>query len=423
MMNDQERRNFLPIDSDLIPDVPEKPRWMMVKITKRAVDAAAPADKEFFLWDDELKGFGLRIYPTGRKMYLAQFRAGGRLRRVNIGLHGALTPDQARTEAMKHLSEVRLGGDPASVRDRKKASPTMKEFGQRFLDEHVAIHCKATTQAEYKRSVELFINPKLGSHRLIDVTRADIVALHASMKDKPYQANRTLGVLSVMFTIANDWEVLTDGTNPCWKVKRYKEVKRERYLTEDELARLGQVLRDATSEPEAVNCIRLLLLTGCRLGEIQTLKWEYVDRKAGVLRLPDSKTGAKLVPVGDSVFEVLDGIKKIDKNPYVITGYVEGRHLTDMQHPWRRIRKRARLEDVRIHDLRHSFASDALELGEDLTMIGKLLGHTQVQTTARYAHLKTAPVRTAANSVSAAIAMALTKPVQASNDSEQEEAA
>lgn len=379
----------------------------MPKITKRSVDAATPADKEFFLWDDELKGFGLRVYPSGRKMYLAQFRIGGRLRRVNIGLHGALTPELARTEAMKHLSNVRLGGDPATDRDKRKASPTMKEFGKRFLEEHVAVHCKSSTYGEYKRSVELFINPKLGSHRIIDVTRADVVGLHQSMKNVPYQANRTLGVLSIMFTVAHTWGVRTDGMNPCWKVKRYKEVKRERYLTPDELASLGKVLREADEEPEAANCIRLLLLTGCRLGEIQTLKWDYVDLEGGVLRLPDSKTGAKLVPIGKTVIEVLRTIPKVKNNPYVITGRIEGQHLTDMQKPWRRLRKRAGLDGLRIHDLGHSFASDALQLGQDLTMIGKLLGHTQIQTTARYAHLKTDPIRAAANTVSDAIAAAL----------------
>lgn len=394
----------------------------MARITKRTVDVISAVDKEAFLWDDELRGFGLRAYPSGRKMYLAQFRVGGRLRRVNIGLHGTLTPDQARTEAMKHLVDVKLGSDPASARDRKKASPTMKEFGQRFLDDHVAVHCKPSTHGEYKRSVELFINPKLGSHRLIDITRADIIGLHASMKGTPYQANRTLGVLSAMFTVAFDWEVFTESMNPCWKVKRYKEEKRERYLTENELARLGKTLSEAAAEPEAANCIRLLLLTGCRLSEIQTLKWDYIDYKAGVLRLPDSKTGAKAVPIGEAVFEVLKTIKKVKDNPYVITGYVEGQHLTDMQRPWRRLRKRAELDDVRIHDLRHSFASDALEQGQDLTMIGKLLGHTQIQTTARYAHLKTAPVRTAANTVSAAIAAALARPVITDSDASEDEA-
>ncbi|ODT77380.1 MAG: integrase [Pelagibacterium sp. SCN 64-44] len=385
----------------------------MAKITKRSADAAAPTDKEFFLWDDELKGFGLRIYPSGRKMYLVQFRAGGRLRRVNIGLHGAVTPELARTEAMKHLSQVRLGADPAGERDRRKASPTMKEFGQRFLDEHVALHCKPSTQAEYKRSVELFINPKLGTHRIIDIARSDVVELHQAMKATPYQANRTLGVLSIMFTVAQIWGVRTDGTNPCWKVKRYKEIKRERYLAPDELARLGKVLRETDTEREAAYCIQLLLLTGCRLGEIQKLKWEYVDLDAGLLRLPDSKSGAKLVAIGQAVVEVFKSIPKVKNNPYVITGTVEGQHLIDMQKPWRRLRRRAGLDGLRIHDLRHSFASDALQLGEDLTMIGRLLGHTQIQTTARYAHLKTDPIRAAANKVSDAIATALSLSVPA----------
>ncbi|MDR3376709.1 MAG: site-specific integrase, partial [Ancalomicrobiaceae bacterium] len=186
----------------------------------------------------------------------------------------------------------------------------------------------------------------------------------------------------------------------------------ERYLTPDELARLGKVLRESNSEREAVNCIHLLLLTGCRLSEIQTLKWDYVDFDAGVLRLPDSKTGAKLVAIGQAVIDLFKTIPKVKDNPYVITGQVEGQHLTDMQKPWRRLRKRAGLDGLRIHDLRHSFASDALQLGEDLPMIGKLLGHTQVQTTARYAHLKTDPIRAAADKVSDAIATALTRPTK-----------
>ncbi|MBJ3764599.1 tyrosine-type recombinase/integrase [Maribius pontilimi] len=379
----------------------------MTKITKRTVDAAFPRDKEFFVWDQALKGFGFRVYPSGRKVYLTQFRADGRLRRVNIGVHGTVTAEIARTEAMRVLSEVRLGENPASHRDRLKASPTVMAFSKRFLEEHVAVHCKASTYGEYERSIELFINPKLGSLRMTDVRRSDVVGFHQSMKSIPYQANRSLGVLSVMFTTAYTWGDLEEPLNPCWKVKRFKERKRERYLSPAELARLGKVLMEAHSEPEAANCIRLLLLTGCRLGEIQSLKWEYVDCEAGLLRLPDSKTGAKIIPIGAAVFDVLDSIERQAGNPFVITGRVKGQKLTDMQKPWRRLRARAGLDDVRIHDLRHSFASDALQLGQDLPMIGKLLGHTQVQTTARYAHLKTDAISAAANQVSAAIASSL----------------
>lgn len=379
----------------------------MPKITKRVVDAAVPTNKEFFIWDSELKGFGLRIHPSGRKIYLVQYRIGTRTRRINIGTHGAVTPEIARTDALQHLSQVRQGADPSGERRMRRECPTVKEFGARFLDDHVALHCKESTYGEYKRSIELFINPKIGSHRLTELTRADVVELHQSMKATPYQANRTLGVLSVMFSVAHAWEVLKEGMNPCWKVKRFKETKRERYLTQEELAKLGRVLREAEGEREAANCIQLLLLTGCRLGEIQKLKWGYVDARASVLRLPDSKTGAKIVPVGAAVLAFLETITKVAENPYVITGKIKGKHLTDIQRPWRRIRAKAGLDDLRIHDLRHSFASDALQLGEDLPMIGKLLGHTQVQTTARYAHLKTDPVRQAANKVSDAIATAL----------------
>ncbi|WP_395370574.1 tyrosine-type recombinase/integrase [Komagataeibacter diospyri] len=310
---------------------------------------------------------------------------------------------------MKHLSDVRLGSDPGAQRDHLRSAATMKEFGKRFLDEHVASHCKPSTQYEYGRCVDLFITPKLGTLKIIDVTRADVVELHQGLKETPYQANRVLGVLSIMFTLADTWGVRTDGINPCWKVKRYKEVKRERYLTPDELARLGKVLREADGEPEAATCIRLLLLTGCRLGEIQMLKWKFVDARTGVLRLPDSKTGAKIVPVGKAALDVLAGIPRIDGNPYVITGKVDGQYLTDIQKPWRRLRARAGLDTLRIHDLRHSFASDALQLGADLTMIGRLLGHTQVQTTARYTHLKTDPIRETANAVASAISFSLEK--------------
>jgi integrase len=194
-------------------------------------------------------------------------------------------------------------------------------------------------------------------------------------------------------------------------VKKYPEQKRERFLSPEEFAALGKALRDVevdgSETQSAVDAIRLLMLTGCRLGEIITLKWDYVGLKARELRLPDSKTGAKIVHFGKMACDVLKGIERREDNPYVITGKKEGSRLTDLQHPWRRIRGKAGLDDVRIHDLRHSYASGALALGEGLPMIGKLLGHTQVQTTARYAHLANDPVKSAAGRVSDAIGAAM----------------
>lgn len=382
----------------------------MARISKRIVDAAAPSDKDYFVWDDSLPAFAVRVWPSGRKVYVVHYRANGRLRRFTIGTHGSsMTAEKARAEAIKILARVKDGEDPASERVENRKALTMKQFGKLFLEKHVDVHLKPTTRAEYRRSVELFINPKFGARKVIDITRADIAEFHHEMRDTPYQANRTLGVLSKMFSLADLWEVRKDGINPCRGVKRYKEEKKERYLTEEEYRRLGEALDGYSGEPEAVHAIRLLMLTGCRLSEIQTLKWSYVALKQGELHLPDSKTGAKVIQLGQAAVDVLKRIPKLDGNPYVITGKVEGQHLTDLQRPWRRIRKIAGLQDVRIHDLRHSFASDALEMGEDLTMIGKMLGHTDIKTTARYAHLKKSPVKNATNNVAARIAASLSR--------------
>jgi integrase len=383
----------------------------MMKLTKRTADLAAGGDKVTAIWDEELRGFGLRVYPNGRKVYIVKCRIKGQQRFITIGPHGPVTADQARARAYNILSEAKNGRDPAKELDQARKAPTMKGLGERFLEEHVAVRCKPSTRYEYKRSVELFINPKLGTRRVTDIERRDIAELHHSFSHIPYQANRTLGVLSKMFNLAEIWGLRPDGSNPCLHVKKYPEQRRERFLSPEEFAALGKALReveaDGSETQSAVDAIRLLMLTGCRLGEIMTLKWDYVDLKARELRLPDSKTGAKIVHFGKTASDVLKGIEKLEDNTYVITGKKQDSRLTDLQHPWRRIRAKAGLDDVRIHDLRHSYASGALALGEGLPMIGKLLGHTQVQTTARYAHLANDPVKAAAGRVSDTIGAAM----------------
>ncbi len=375
----------------------------MSRLSKRIVDALAPAEKDFFVWDNDMAGFGVRVWPTGRKVYLIQYRdSGGRTRRKGLGKHGIVTADEARSEARDLLASVARGGNPSEDAKRKKGAPTVEQLCDRFIDEYVPPHCKASTQKEYRRNVDLFIKPRIGKMKVADVERSDIADLHHAHRDIPYQANRTLGVLSVMFNQAEIWGYRPDGSNPCRHVRKYEEKKRERYLSTGELSRLGQTLNELEASGEeslpAINAIRLLILTGCRLGEIQTLKWEYVQGNR--LRLPDSKTGAKVVYLGQAALEVLSKIERFSDNPYVVTGKFPGTHLTDMQRPWRRIRREAGLDDVRIHDLRHSFASSAVGMGESLPMIGKLLGHSQVQTTARYAHLADDPVQEAVNRVS-----------------------
>jgi integrase len=207
------------------------------------------------------------------------------------------------------------------------------------------------------------------------------------------------------------WGLRPDGSNPRKHIKRYPEQKRERFLSQAELKRVGEVLREMEQEgielPSSIAAIRLLMLTGCRLGEIMNLKWEHVDIPAKALRLPDSKTGAKVVHLGRPAIDVLERIERVEDNPWVIVGTLPGGRLSDLQPFWQRVRARAGLKDVRIHDLRHTFASTAVASGQGLPMIGKLLGHTQVQTTARYAHLAADPIKTAADQVAGNIAAAM----------------
>lgn len=382
------------------------------KLTIRSIEQFETKEKDYFVFDTELPGFGIRVMPSGKRFFLIQYRRHGRTRRVMIGQYGPITADSARKDAMRMLGNVRGGdADPAADRNRERQSLSVKELGARFLKEHVAVRCKPSTQAEYKRAVELFINPFFGSQRARSVSSADVSELHGAHAHIPYQANRTLGVLSKMMNLAETWGIRDKHTNPCDDVERYPEHKRERFLSAKEMKRLGEVFTaaEATGSESryAIAAYRLLLLTGCRLSEIQTLQWDHVDLEESRLNLPDSKTGAKVVHLGAAAVELLEKLPQVAGNPYVIVGKNEGAHLADLQHPWRRLRKLADLDNVRIHDLRHTFASGGLLVGEGLSMIGKLLGHTQVQTTARYAHLADDPVRAAATRISSRLAEAL----------------
>lgn len=383
-----------------------------IKITKRTVEGLKVKAKDYIAFDTDLPGFGVRVMPSGKRFFLVQYRRRGRTRRVMIGQFGIVTAELARREATIKLGSVRgADGDPAALRDAERQSTTMKELGERFLSQYVSARCKPSTQAEYRRCVELFLNPFFAKQRVRSVTTADVAELHGSHSHIPYQANRVLGVLSKMMNLAETWGIRDKHTNPCEDIDHYPERKRERFLSSTELQRLGQALAAAeASEAEskhAVAAFRLLVLTGCRLSEIQKLEWRFVYLEENELRLPDSKTGAKTVHLGDAAVAVFKAIPRIVGNPYVIAGKKEKSHLTDLQHPWRRIRKAARLDDVRIHDLRHTFASEGLLVGEGLPMIGKLLGHTQVQTTARYAHLASHPIKQAATRISDRLASAM----------------
>lgn len=383
---------------------------MTGKVTKRSVEAIKADGKDAFLWDTELPGFGCKVTPAARRVYLLQTYVAGRLRRITIGAHGTLTAEQARQQAQRLLAEIACGKDPAQARSDARSAPTVDELADRYLKEHAETHKKARSADQDERTLDGHIRRRLGTKRVADVTRTDIAKLHHAMRETPYMANRTLALLSKMFNLAERWGLRPDSSNPCRHVQKYKEQKRERFLSELELARLGKALREAVSVgkelPGVIAAIRLLLFTGGRVSEILTLRWEYIDEERGCIRLPDSKTGAKVIPLNLPALDVLAGLSR-DGSPWVIRGGKDGRHLVNLEKAWRRIRETAKIPDVRLHDLRHSFASVGAGANLSLPVIGGLLGHREAATTKRYAHLADDPLRAASQQIGEHLASAL----------------
>lgn len=381
----------------------------MAKLTKRIVDGLSPEANERIIWDGEVPGFGIRIYPTGRKVYLVQYRSNGRTRRKNLGQHGVLTADEARKEAKLVQADVARGGDPSAERKAKLRSPTIAALAQRFLDEHVVQHCKPSTHYDYSNTIRSTIVPSLGSIKITEITRADIANFHHQKRKTPYQANRAVALLSKMFNVAEDWGLRPQGSNPATRIKKYREVEKKRYLNEAEQANLGETLFEGLQSGEyseyVVAAFYLLMLTGCRLKEIQTLQWSFVT--ATHLELPDSKTGRRRIPLPMEARTVLDALPRRDGNPYVILGDKPDGHYNDLQKPWRKIRAKAGLSDVRLHDLRHTYASVAVTNGIDPFMLKEIMGHKNLSTTLRYAHLADEAVQRAAGSIAARLAGAL----------------
>lgn len=384
---------------------------MKAKITKRVLDTLEPGDDQAVIWDTEVAGFGAR-FQGGAWRYVVKYRIGARQRWYSIGRHGApWTPDTARGEARRLLGLVAGGVDPAADNTALDATPTLAEFAVRYIDDHAIPHKKAASVEQDRANLRRAILPALGALRLDNVTRADVVKFHLARKDTPTNANRCLALLSHMFTMAEKWGLRPDNSNPCRHVGRFRETKRRRFLSAAELARLGQVLAHAETgdgvSPYVTAAVRLLIFTGARVSEILNLRWQDVDTTSGVLALRDSKTGPKQIYLNAPAVKLLAGLPRLAGNPHVIAGTRPGGRLVDLEHPWQRLRAKADLDDVRLHDLRHSFASVAAASGQSLPIIGALLGHTQAATTQRYAHLSADPLRAASEAVAAHIAAAL----------------
>jgi integrase len=381
----------------------------MPKLTKRVIDATKPAsDHDVFRWDTELRGFGLRVKPTGVKSYVIQYRTvTGISRRVTVGQHGRLTADEARTQAKIQLGRVARGDDPAAEKANARDGVSLAAFAERYFSDHAATKKKPSSVRMDRINLNKHILPILGRKRIDTLGRADMVRLHQSMHDTPGAANRCLALLSKMMNLAERWGERPDGSNPCRHVEKYREIKRDRFLSAHELARLGGACKrceqDGTMGPSFLALVRLLIFTGARLAEIQKAQWDWVDIESGVLRLTDSKTGAKTIMLPAPALDLLAGLTRVEGNPYIITGERD-RYLVNVWKQWAILRDAAELKDVRLHDLRHSFASVGAAGGMSLNIIGGLLGHRQTQTTSRYAHLASDPLRAAANQIAGAIA-------------------
>jgi integrase len=373
------------------------------KLTERLVSKLQPRQ---LIWDAEVRGFGVRCQGNTR-VYVLKTVVHGRQKFITIGAHeSGWTVDLARRRAQELLVELRHVGGPAQLKTQVRKRHTVESLCNRYLNEHASRHKKPRSAHEDQQNIRNHVIPLLGSLFVDDVTKLDVEAFReavlagktapvdpkmkralqrggACVAGGPGAANRCLALLSKMFNFAEEWGLRPLNTNPVRKVMRYRENRRDRFLKTEELVRLGKELTEAertgAENQFVIAALRLLIYTGARLREILTLRWEWVDLDRKLLLLPDSKTGAKIIRLSDPAISVLHHIPKIPANPFVIVGARTGKPLINLQRPWRRIRKSAGLDNVRIHDLRHTFASLAIANGFSLPIVGSLLGHTTME--------------------------------------------
>jgi integrase len=407
------------------------------RLTKRAVDAIRADDCPLVIYDIDLKGFGLRAAKRGTKSWFVEYRPGARgrgiaKRRMVLGAVGTLTPDEARAAAREILAAAALGDDPAAARSRARKTPTFRDFAERYLAEEAVSKLKPRTVVNYRIYLHKHAAPVIGSIKLDMVTPSDIAKLHQRIgQTKPMTANRVVECIGSVYRYAATCGFVKRGHNPAAHVEAFREQRRERFLTSVELARLGDAIREAettgipwevdekkptakhvpkknritTIGPHAATALRLLIFTGARLREILGLKWNYVDFERELLLLPDSKTGPKTIVLNAPALAVLSELPRV--GAYVIVGDNPDRSRHDLNRPWRLVSKRAGIDGVRLHDLRHTHGSVGAGAGLGLPIIGKLLGHTQASTTQRYAHLDADPLRRASEQIAGRIAAAM----------------
>lgn len=375
----------------------------------------AVSDAPAFLWDDALAGFGVKALSSGGKRYVVKYRASGGGRSASqrwytLGSHGQLTCDEARGLAKQVLAAVARGEDPQGIKFQTRTAPRIADVWERFSSEQLP-RKKPQTRREYESQWRDIIAPAFGTKPVRDLARHEVDRLHKKLSTTPYRANRVLALLSRLMSLTEAWGWRDQGTNPCRYVERFTEQSRSRYLSIGEIERVGEALAELTAEcavqPAAANAIKLLILTGARLNELLAAKLSWIDWERRLIALPDSKTGAKSIFLSDAALDVLREQTAGDgKSEFIFPGRSSG-HMINLRKSWVRVCERAELGSVRLHDLRHTTASLAVGAGAGLPVVGRLLGHTQAQTTLRYAHVDADPALFVANQIGAAVKSAL----------------
>jgi integrase len=363
------------------------------RITKSVVDGMRPGE---LVWDTKLIGFGVR-FQRRDKIFVYKCRIGNRQRWFAIGKYGQpWTVAEAENRVKVIQGDIANDLDPAAIRDERAKNPTIRQAAAIFLETIISKRRKAT-QVIYNDFFERLIYPKLGDVKVAEIKFSDMTLLHYGLRSTPVTANRVIAALSTLFSWCERTGLRPKHSNPVHGVERFEERSRERFLSPRELARLGIAIaraeRNSTESVFALAAIQLLMLTGCRRNEILELQWKDVQFERAMLFLPETKTGARPVYLSAPALSVLAALPKVSKNPYVIVGHKDGQHLVNLRKVWIRTCKVARLRDVRLHDLRHSFASVGVSGGASLAIVGKLLGHTKSSTTEKYSHLAADPVR------------------------------
>jgi integrase len=401
----------------------------MSKLTKKSVDNADTLPKPYLLWDGELRGFGLLVLPTRVKTYIFQYRnEARRLRRLTIGRHGSLTVNEAREIAHEAAVAVAKGIDPVANKRSYREAPTVTQLLERYISDHVIPHNAVSTQKDIKVVIAKKLVPIVGNIKVNDLTRADVAKLHNAMRDTPRRANYVLAIFSKALSLAELWGLRTQNSNPCIGIKRYPENQRTRFLRHDELGRLLDAMNEAETiglpwkvegnsskhlakklnqrtqlSWQVIGALRLLLLTGARLSEITLLKWSDVDFTLLTLALPKFK-GWKREPFPATVaaLDVLKSLPRITGSAFVFprnTDRAVPISKEVMQSAWQRLRWRAQIEDVHIHDLRHTVGTYAAQAGVSGFIVRDLLRHANISTTGRYANFDASPVREVADIV------------------------